>query len=52
MNRLSKQTDMRAAKVIAGPASAIAVKAGVQIPIVSNLHGRQDSSDYRARLIL
>lgn len=29
-----------------------AVKAGVQIPIVSNLHGRQDNSDYRTRLIL
>ncbi len=29
-----------------------AVKAGVQIPIVSNLHGRQDNTDYRTRLIL
>ncbi len=29
-----------------------AVKAGVQIPVVSKLHGRQDSSDYRSRLIL
>jgi len=29
-----------------------AVKAGVQIPIVSDLHGRQDNSDYRTRLIL
>jgi hypothetical protein len=29
-----------------------AVKAGVQIPVLSNLHGRQDNSDYRARLIL
>jgi len=29
-----------------------AVKAGVQIPLVSKLHGRQDNSDYRTRLIL
>ncbi len=29
-----------------------AVKAGVQIPVTSNLHGSQDNSDYRARLIL
>ncbi len=29
-----------------------AVKAGVQIPIVSKLHGRQDNSDFRSRLIL
>ncbi len=29
-----------------------AVKAGIQIPVASNLHGRQDNSDYRSRLIL
>ncbi|VAW74178.1 secreted protein [hydrothermal vent metagenome] len=29
-----------------------AVKAGVQIPVASNLHGNQNNSDYRARLIL
>jgi len=29
-----------------------AVKAGVQIPIASDLNGSQDNSDYRARLIL
>lgn len=29
-----------------------AVKAGVQIPVASDLHGRQDSTDYRARLTL
>ena len=29
-----------------------AVKAGVQIPVVSDLNGNQDKSDYRARLVL
>jgi len=29
-----------------------AVKAGVQIPVYSDLNGRQDNSDYRGRLIL
>jgi len=29
-----------------------AVKAGVQIPIASNLNGNQDESDYRAKLVL
>ena len=29
-----------------------ALKAGVQIPIASDLNGQQEESDYRARLIL
>jgi len=29
-----------------------AVKAGVQIPVYSNLNGDQDDSDYRARAII